>query len=136
MAVRLYTIPAGVSFAGTLARGLVSRLGSPADPLALATATIFLPTRRAQRALAETFARRLDGAALLPQIRALGDDDDEELFFDLGSETIDLPPAIDPVRRRLLLGALVAKWAQQRRDTAPGLARAAAMAAPLARFLD
>jgi ATP-dependent helicase/nuclease subunit B len=136
MAVRLYTIPAGVSFAGTLARGLLARFGGAADPLALASATIFLPTRRAARVLGDTFARLLDGAALLPQIRALGDDEDEEFFFDPATDGIDLPPAIDPVRRRLLLAALVTKWSEQQRGIAPGLAQAAAMAAPLARFLD
>ena len=136
MATRLYTIAAGVPFAGTLARGLVTRLGGAADPLALASATIFLPTRRAARVLGDSFARILNGAALLPQIRALGDDDDEEFLFDPASESIDLPPAIDPVRRRLLLAVLVRRWAQLRRQAPPGLARAAAMAAPLARFLD
>src|SRR6059058_137872 len=114
MATRLYTIAAGVPFAGTLARGLVTRLGGAADPLALASAAIFLPTRRAARVLGDSFARILNGAALLPQIRALGDDDDEEFLFDPASESTDLPPAIDPVRRRLLLAVLVRRWAQLR----------------------
>jgi ATP-dependent helicase/nuclease subunit B len=136
MTARLYTIPAGVSFVGTLARGLLARMGAAADPLALASVTIFLPTRRAARVLGDTFGRLLNGAALLPQIRALGDDDDEEFFFDPDTDTIDLPPAIDPLRRRLLLAALVGKWSRQQRGITVGIARAAAMAAPLARFLD
>src|ERR1700679_312885 len=51
------TIQAGAPFADTLARGLIARLGD--DPLALAGATIYLPTRRAGRTLAESFARVL-----------------------------------------------------------------------------
>src|SRR5437868_15353115 len=116
MAPRLYTIAAGVPFADTLARGLIGRLGSERDPLALASATIFLPTRRAARVLGESFARILNGAALLPQVRALGDDEDEEFLFDPANESIELPPAIDLVRRRLLLAVLVRRWAKLRRQ--------------------
>jgi len=135
MAAGLYTIAAGEDFAGTLARGVVARLKGAHDPLVLASATIFLPTRRAARVLGERFARLFNNAALLPQIRALGDEDDEEFLFDPDVDAIDLPPAIDPVRRRLLLAALVRRWAEQR-GAPPGFARAAAMARPLARYLD
>ena len=86
--------------------------------------------------LRDNFVRVLHGVALLPRIRALGDDDDEEFLFDPASENIDLLPAIDPVRRRLLLAVLVRRWAQLRRQVSPGFARAAAMAASLARFFD
>jgi ATP-dependent helicase/nuclease subunit B len=130
----LYTIPAGIPFAETLARGLITRLGADRDPLAL-TATIWLPTRRAARLLVDTFARLLNGAALLPDIRALGDFD-EEFLFDPGTEDLALAPAIDPVRRRLLLAALVRRWAGQRSDGPPAFGQAAAMARHLARFLD
>jgi ATP-dependent helicase/nuclease subunit B len=136
MPARLYTIAAGSNFAGTLARGLIARLDGGRDPLALASATIFLPTRRAARVLGDSFARCLNGSALLPQIRALGQDEDEEFFFDPDTDKFDLPPAIDPVRRRLLLATLLQRWSQQQRGVRPGLARAAAMALPLARFLD
>lgn len=132
----LYTIPAGVPFAEILARGLIEQLGATRDPLALSTATIYLPTRRAVRTLVETFARVLNGAALLPDIRPLGDIDDDELLLDPSADDLVLPPAIDPVRRRLLLATLVHRWAQQRRDIPPGFAQAAAMARNLARFLD
>lgn len=118
-----------------LARGVIARLGEGSDPFALASATIFLPTRRAARVVGDGFTQLLNGAALLPQIRALGDDDDEEFLFDPGAETIDLPPPIHPVRRRLLLAALVRRWAAGR--GAPlGFARAAAMSRLLARYLD
>src|SRR5438105_3204496 len=136
MAGRLFTIAAGTDFAGTLARGLIARLDAARDPLALASATIFLPTRRSARVLGDGFTRLLHGAALLPQIRALGDNEDEEFLFDPDTDAIDLPHAVDPVRRRLLLAALVRRWAQQQHGALPGLVRAAAMALPLSRFLD
>ncbi|HEY6578144.1 MAG TPA: hypothetical protein VIY09_02375, partial [Rhizomicrobium sp.] len=74
----LYTIPAGVPFADTLARGLIAQLGAERDPLALSAATVYLPTRRSVRALGESFARVLNGAALLPDIRPLGGLDEED----------------------------------------------------------
>ncbi|MGH6878314.1 MAG: double-strand break repair protein AddB, partial [Rhizomicrobium sp.] len=136
MAERIYTIPAGVPFAETLARGLIAQMGVERDPLVLASATIHVPTRRAARALGETFARVLNGAALLPDIRPLGDLDEEDLLFDPATDDLAVPPAIDPVRRRLLLATLVRRWAERRRDLSPGFAQAAAMARTLARFLD
>jgi len=132
----LYTIPAGVPFAETLARGLIKQLGAEHDPVALSAATIYLPTRRAARTLAETFARVLNGAALLPDVRPLGDIDDDELLFDPLADDLSLLPAIDPVRRRLLLAMLVQRWAERRRDADFGFAQATAMARNLARFLD
>jgi ATP-dependent helicase/nuclease subunit B len=132
----LYTIPAGVPFAEALARGLNEQLGAGRDPLVLSTVTIYLPTRRAVRTLVETFARVLEGAALLPDIRPLGEIDDDELLFDPLTDDLALPPAIDPVRRRLLLATLVNRWSERRRETPPGFAQAAAMARNLAHFLD
>ena len=62
----VFTIAPSAPFAETLARGLIARQGS--DPLALSSATIYLPTRRAARTFGEAFARVLGGAALLPQV--------------------------------------------------------------------
>ncbi|HEY2444640.1 MAG TPA: double-strand break repair protein AddB [Rhizomicrobium sp.] len=136
MSPRFYTIPAGIAFADALARGLIERTDAERDPLALASATIYLPTQRAARTLGETFARVLKGAALLPQLRALGDIDEEENLFDAAGEDLSTPPAIDPVRRRLLLATLVRRWAERRGHEKPGFAQAAALARSLARFLD
>src|SRR5271170_4964392 len=98
MAANVFTIAAGTNFAEMLARGVIARTGD--DAIALADATIFLPTRRAARTLSDAFARVLGGAALLPQIRPLGDADDDEFAFDPAGEDVTLPPAISPVRRR------------------------------------
>ncbi|MFZ0458708.1 MAG: hypothetical protein WAM17_09725, partial [Rhodoplanes sp.] len=77
-APRVFTIPASVPFlptliqalaAGTLAPTLVSR-----DPLGLAAATLYLPTRRACRLARDAFLDVLGvEAAVLPRIVPLGD---------------------------------------------------------------
>ena len=52
--------------------------GPKPDPLTLPLTTIYLPTRRAARALREAFLAEAKGdALLLPRIRALGDPDEE-----------------------------------------------------------
>jgi ATP-dependent helicase/nuclease subunit B len=99
---RVFTIPAGVAFADALAQGQLDRAGD--DPLALAATTILLPTRRAIRTLTDAFLRVTGGKALLlPRLLALADlDGDQDL---LGAT--ELPPAIDPLRRHLILARLV-----------------------------
>ena len=94
--------------------------GFPAarDPLALAGATLYLPTRRACRLARDVFLDILDGdAAILPRIVALGDIDEDEIAFaeaaagDIAAEALALPPTLDGLERRLLLARLVEKWA-------------------------
>lgn len=117
-APRLYTIPPSAPFLTTLARAiLVGDLPSPGgakpDPLTLPFTTIYLPTRRAARALREAFLAEAGGQALLlPRIRALGDPDEEAAII-FGAE--DGPednsalgaPAIGALPRRLALMRLV-----------------------------
>ena len=99
---RVYSIPAGVAFADALAEGLMQRAGD--DPLALAAITILLPTRRAIRALTDAFLRVTDGRALLlPRLLALADLDGDQDVLAAG----DIPPAIDPLQRHLILARLV-----------------------------
>ena len=80
---RLYTIPPSAPFLTTLARAILAgELPSPGgakpDPLTLPLTTIYLPTRRAARALREAFLAEAKGEALLlPRIRTLGDPDEE-----------------------------------------------------------
>ncbi len=106
MAANVFTIPSSAPFAGTLARGLIERVGS--GPLDLASVTIFLPTQRAARTFGDAFSRQLGGAALLPEFKALGDVDEDEFQFD--AEALELTPAIRPMRRTLLLGAMITRW--------------------------
>lgn len=133
MTVRVAAVPASRPFVDTLARGLLAEHGG--DPAALARVRVLLPTRRAVRALREALPRLRGGAMLLPDIRALGDLDDEEDLGPGDEEDLGLdspaPPAIGALARRLLLAELV----RAKQPGAPG-AQAMALAAELARLLD
>jgi ATP-dependent helicase/nuclease subunit B len=108
---RWYTIPAHRPFAEDLARGLYEAL-SPLGPEALAEATVLLPTRRGARAVADAFLAASEGRAVLPpQMRPLGDLEAGEPPFEPGDLALDLPAAIDPLRRRFELTRLVAELA-------------------------
>lgn len=131
-APRWFSIPAHRPFLDDLAAGLLAALP---DPEALAEAVVFTPTRRGARALAEAFVGAAGGrAVLLPQIRAIGDLDEGEPPFEPGDLSLDIPPAIDPLRRRFELARLVAG----RKDLGRHLDAAGAleMADALGRFLD
>src|SRR3981081_4086599 len=83
----VFTIPASAPFLPTLIEALMKdRLGlgfkPGADPLALATATIYLPTRRACRLPRKFFLVVLKrDPAILPRIVPIGDVDEDELAF-------------------------------------------------------
>jgi len=121
--VRVFTIAPSAPFLWTLIRALLDGAvipGFPAsdDPLALAAATIYLPTRRACRLARDVFLDTLGrNAALLPRIRPIGDIDEDELAFaeavsgGLAEAALDLPPALGPLERRLLLARLALQWA-------------------------
>ncbi len=121
MAPRVFTIPASAPFLPTLIEALLGGgLGLPAlrDPLALASATLYLPTRRACRLARDTFLDVLkDDAAILPRIVAIGDIDEDEIAFaeaatgEHAAEALALPEALDGLERRLLLTQLIVKWA-------------------------
>jgi ATP-dependent helicase/nuclease subunit B len=148
----VFTIPASAPFLPTLIGALKDGLlidGFPgsADPLALARATLFLPTRRVCALARETFLDVLGiDAAVLPRIVPLGDIDEDELAFaDTagGASALELPEALGGLERRLLLAQLVLKWAE-RLAPKPGEpplivhspAAALALADDLARLID
>ncbi|MGE0503288.1 MAG: double-strand break repair protein AddB [Rhizobiaceae bacterium] len=114
---RVFTIPPGAPFLETLADALLDGRIVPGfpvagDPLATSRATIYLPTRRAARALRSVLVDRADGAAaILPTIRALGEVDEDGAIFETGaSDGIAIPPPIPAVDRLLLLAPLVQRW--------------------------
>jgi ATP-dependent helicase/nuclease subunit B len=119
----VFNIPASVPFLSALidallAGRLISGFPATRDPLALAQATLYLPTRRACRLARDVFLDRITGdAAILPRIVALGDLDEDEIAFadaataELADTALALPPAIAPLERRLLLAELILKWA-------------------------
>ncbi len=126
---RVFTIPASAPFLPTLIRALMDGTLVPSfalahgrDPLALASATIYLPTRRACRLARDTFLQVSDlEAAILPRIVPIGDVDEDEILFDQAgaAQALDLPealelrPALDGIERRLLLARLVLAWASR-----------------------
>ena len=128
----VFTLPASAAFAETLAKGLIARIGD--DPLALSSAIVYLPTRRAARNFGDAFARVLGGAALLPQFKPLGDSDEDELL--LADEDLELAPAIKPLRRQMLLAGRVREWDRRERDGQLSFAQCAALADSLARLMD
>jgi ATP-dependent helicase/nuclease subunit B len=148
---RVFTIPASCAFLPTLIRALANGTLVPnfpgPDPLALSTATVYLPTRRACRAAGELFLDTLRcDAAVLPRFVALGDIDEDELAFSSasGAASLDLPDSMEKLERRLLLARLIAHWARtpevQGAHGAPLVARTPAaaltLADELARLID
>jgi ATP-dependent helicase/nuclease subunit B len=114
---RLFSIAPGVPFLATLAKslasgGLVPGFRFDGDPLALADATIYVPTRRAARALRSAFVELSGGKpAILPTIRALGEFDEDGTILDGTLPDIaDRAPPIEPLERILLLAPLVQTW--------------------------
>src|SRR5690606_31847834 len=117
---RLFAIQPGTPFLPTLVEALlsgwlVSEFRFDGDPLALADATIFVPTRRAARALRAEFAAAIGRtSAILPTIRPLGEFDEDEAAFDVESAqdaaALDLAPPIGATDRLLLLAPLVRAW--------------------------
>jgi ATP-dependent helicase/nuclease subunit B len=154
MRPRVFTIPPSAPFLPTLIKALTGgKLGFllAGDPLALAAATLYLPTRRACRLARDAFLDVLNAeAAILPRIVALGDIDEDEIAFaeaatgDIAADALALPPALGGLERRLLLTKLVSKWASAPEvHGASGIplvaqtpAAACALADDLARLID
>jgi len=149
--MRVFSVPVSVPFLRTVIAALVDgRLvdGFEArkEPLNLARATLYLPTRRAGRLAREIFLDELKtDAAILPRIVALGDIDEDELAFSENAEQfggaapLDIPPRLGELERRLTLAHLVAAWAKTP-VSAPlvvgGPASTLALAGDLARLMD
>src|SRR5258707_6443490 len=149
--MRVFSLPVSVPFLRTgiaaLVDGrLVEGFEARRDPLNLATATLYLPTRRAGRLAREIFLDELKtDAAILPRIVAVGDIDEDELAFAEGSEQfsgvapLDVPPRLGELERRLTLAHLVAAGAKSP-VSAPlvvgGPASTLALAGDLARLMD
>lgn len=114
---RVFSIARGAPFLPTLAQtlqsgALIPGFGAADDPLALSNATIYVPTRRAARALRGVFADSHRGtSAILPAIKALGEfDEDEAAFGEDSASFLDLAPPIAELDRLLLLAPVVREW--------------------------
>ena len=149
--MRVFSVPASVPFLRTVIAALVDgRLvdgfEARSNPERLAQATLYLPTRRAGRLVREIFLDELKThAVLLPRIVALGDIDEDELAFAEeqeswgGPASLDIPPKLGELERRLTLARLVTMWAKSP-VSAPlvvgGPASTLALASDLARLMD
>lgn len=127
----IFTISPTRPFVDTLAAGILARYGD--DPVALSGLQVLLPTRRACRALREAFLRLRHGQPLLlPKMSPIGDVDEEELLLSGAVEDgADIPPAIPPLRRQLLLANLITA-----RDHTIPQDQALKLAVELGRLLD
>jgi ATP-dependent helicase/nuclease subunit B len=128
--------------------------GARPDALQLADITLYLPARRATRALLEAFLRASKGEALLlPAIKLIGEgNEDLDLISspeNIGAGGGALPAAMGELERQLALTTLVLKWAKSQRQgplheellpyAAAGArtpAQAARLARELARLID
>ncbi|MEH3037214.1 MAG: double-strand break repair protein AddB [Sphingomonas adhaesiva] len=105
----LFTIPAHRAFADALVAGLLRRYGGR-DRLELARGVVLVPNNRGALAVQEAFVRASGGALLLPRIVAVGAEDLEGALgaaLDPADAVPPLPPAIDPLQRRMILARLV-----------------------------
>jgi ATP-dependent helicase/nuclease subunit B len=118
----VFNIPSSAPFLAVLidalrAGKLVPGFPASADPLELARATLYLPTRRACHLARDVFLERIGDAAILPRIVAIGDLDEDEIAFaqtatgELAETALALPETIAPLERRLLLAELILNWA-------------------------
>jgi ATP-dependent helicase/nuclease subunit B len=120
----IHTLPAGQDFLPVLARAILQdRLGlgvGGADPASLASLTVYLPTRRAARALAAILLKESGSRSLiLPRLVPLGDPGEAEI-----QDILSRPPAeaglaeeglaegpapINPLARQVLLALQIQK---------------------------
>ena len=120
----VFTIASGAPFLQTFANSLfdgrvVEGFSKNLDPLEMADATIYVPTRRAARALAVELARATGcHSLLLPRILPLGALDESEPGLSIddtgfgSSLEPGLPEAAGEIERRMRLAGLILAWAQ------------------------
>lgn len=136
----IFSIPAGVSFADELARYLLER--GQGQTIDLSRMLVLLPSRRACRTVREAFLRLSEGKpTILPRLQPLADIDADELslaFTALSDETLDIPPAIAPLKRQIILARTVMALYEQTLPTEqrPRFDQALQLAGELANFLN
>jgi len=123
-AANVFTIAPGAPFLKTFVAALINGrvvegFTGAIDPLEIADTTIYVPTRRAARALADELARALDKpATLLPRILPLGalEATETSLLFSSGgladAQGRPLPQAASEIWRRMQLAELILKWSR------------------------
>lgn len=101
----IYTIPSTASFSKAFALGLLERAKD--TPHSLAHIRVLLPTRRACRIVKQSLLQcAKQDSLLLPLLHPIGDVDEEELAL-YSEKALDLPPAIHPIERQILLAKTI-----------------------------
>ncbi len=132
----VFSIPVQRAFADTLAAGLIDRYGD--DALGLAQGLILLPSNRARSAVQAAFVRASGTGLLMPRLAVIGDADLDEsvaLALDAIDEAEPIPPAIDALKRRLMLAGLIERHHPAGEDPITGAA-AFQLAEGLGRVID
>ncbi|WP_282758096.1 double-strand break repair protein AddB [Komagataeibacter saccharivorans] len=130
---RVAVVPPHVPFVDQIAARWLEQAGH--DPQACGNGLILLPSRRAGRALTEAFVRQVDGRPiLLPRIAPIGALDEASLVLS-GQNALDLPPAVDPMRRLATLTLLVMQAGKAFGDV-QGVDQAWPLARALAELMD
>src|SRR2546430_4235760 len=123
-AANVFPIAPGAPFLKTFVTVLlegrvVEGLSSRAGPLEMAEVTIYVPTRRAARALADQFSLAIGlPLMLLPRILPLGalEETETSLLLDeagfAGAYEPGLPEAMGEIARRMQLAGLILTWAR------------------------
>lgn len=132
----IFTIPVHRAFADALAAGLIARFADGA--LGLAEGIVLLPSNRARSAVQAAFVRAGGDGLLMPRLAVIGDADLDEsvaLALDTIDDAAPIPPAIDTLRRRLMLAGLIERHTPAGEDRIAGAA-AFQLADGLARVVD
>ncbi|HWW56882.1 MAG TPA: double-strand break repair protein AddB, partial [Sphingopyxis sp.] len=132
----VFSIPVQRAFADALAAGLIARYADGA--LGLAQGLIILPSNRARSAVQAAFVRAGGSGLLMPRLAVIGDADLDEsvaLALDPIDESDAIPPAIDALKRRLMLAALIEKHHPAGEEPVTGAA-AFQLAEGLGRVID
>ncbi len=118
----VFNIPASAPFLEVLIDALLAGKlvpGFPAsrDPLELARATLYLPTRRACALARDVFLNAFDGGpTILPRIVPLGHIDEDEINFAqfaVGESTdIEIPDTLGSFQRHITLAKLILQWSK------------------------
>ncbi len=132
----VFSIPVQRAFADALAAGLIDRFADGA--LGLAKGLILLPSNRARSAVQAAFVRASGAGLLMPRLAVIGDADLDEsvaLALDAIDAAEPIPPAIDALRRRLMLTSLIERHHPAGEEAITGAA-AFQLAEGLGRVID
>ena len=112
----IFTIAPSASFLDVLAEsvvdGTLTNNTVPLTPINVSDTTIYLPTRRAGRALGDALQRISGKAVLLPHISGLGDVGEEGLpILSTHASVLDEAVSVSEIERRSVLAEITMQWA-------------------------